>query len=57
MTETSFPDHVILLVRHGIHSIESLYLEQLAKNSVYAFTFISYSELIATGLRGSASLP
>jgi kynurenine formamidase len=40
LTGTSFPGHVILLVRHGIHIIENLYLEDLARDRVYAFTFI-----------------
>jgi kynurenine formamidase len=39
-TGTSLPGHVILLVRHGIHIIENLYLEELAEDRVYEFTFI-----------------
>jgi kynurenine formamidase len=40
LTGTSFPGHVILLVQHGIHILENLYLEELARDHVYEFTFI-----------------
>lgn len=39
-TGTSLPGHVILLVRHGIHIVENLYLEDLARDRIYTFTFI-----------------
>ena len=52
-TETSFPGHVILLVRHGIHIIENLYLEELAHDRVYAFTFIC----LPPKLKGATGAP
>jgi hypothetical protein len=45
--------HVILLVRHGIHSIENLYLEELARDHVYAFTFIC----VPPKLKGATGSP
>jgi kynurenine formamidase len=53
LTETSLPGHVILLVRHGIHIIENLYLEELARDRVYAFTFIC----IPPKLKGATGSP
>lgn len=53
LTGTSFPGHVILLVRHGIHIIENLYLEELAKDRVYAFTFIC----VPPKLKGATGSP
>jgi kynurenine formamidase len=53
MTKTSLPGHVILLVRHGIHIIENLYLEELARDHVYAFTFIC----IPPKLKGATGSP
>jgi kynurenine formamidase len=31
---------VILLVRHGIYIVENLFLEELARDQCYEFTFI-----------------
>jgi kynurenine formamidase len=53
LTGTSFPGHVILLVRHGIHIIENLYLEELARDRVYAFTFIC----VPPKLKGATGSP
>lgn len=39
-TGTSLPGHVILLVRSGIHILEHLYLEELARDNVREFTFV-----------------
>ena len=36
----SLPGHLILLVRHGIYIIENLYLEALARDRCYEFTFV-----------------
>jgi kynurenine formamidase len=36
----SLPGHLILLVRHGIHIIENLFLEELAGGQVYEFLFV-----------------
>ncbi len=52
-TETSMPGHIILLVRHGIHIIENLYLEELAHDRVYAFTFIC----LPPKLKGATGAP
>lgn len=52
-TETSMPGHVILLVRHGIHIIENLYLEELANDRVYEFTFIC----LPPKLKGATGAP
>jgi kynurenine formamidase len=38
--KVSLPGHVILLVRHGIYIIENLFLEDLARDQCYEFTFI-----------------
>ena len=53
LTHTTLPGHVILLVRHGIHIIENLYLEELARDRVYAFTFIC----IPPKLKGATGSP
>jgi len=39
-TGTTLPGHVILLVRAGIHILEHLYLEDLARDGVREFTMI-----------------
>jgi kynurenine formamidase len=39
-TGTTLPGHVILLVRSGIHILEHLYLEELARDSVREFAFV-----------------
>jgi kynurenine formamidase len=36
----TLPGHLILLVRHGIYIIENLFLEELARDQCYEFTFI-----------------
>ncbi len=36
----TLPGHLILLVRHGIYIIENLFLEDLARDQRYEFTFI-----------------
>jgi kynurenine formamidase len=38
--KVSLPGHLILLVRHGIYIIENLFLEELARDQCYEFTFI-----------------
>ena len=38
--KVTLPGHVILLVRHGIYIIENLFLEELARDQCYEFTFI-----------------
>jgi kynurenine formamidase len=38
--KVTLPGHVILLVRHGIYIIENLFLEELAGDHCYEFTFI-----------------
>jgi kynurenine formamidase len=52
-TASACPGHVILLIRHGIHIIENLYLEELARDRVYAFTFIC----VPPKLRGATGSP
>lgn len=53
LTGTTLPGHVILLVRHGIHIIENLYLEELARDRVYTFTFIC----VPPKLKGATGSP
>lgn len=53
VTRTTLPGHVILLVRHGIHIIENLFLEELARDHVYAFTFIC----VPPKLKGATGSP
>jgi kynurenine formamidase len=53
LTGTSFPGHVILLARYGIHIMENLYLEELARDRVYAFTFIC----VPPKLKGATGSP
>jgi kynurenine formamidase len=52
-TGTSLPGHVILLVQHGIHIVENLNLEELARDRVYEFTFIC----LAPKFRGATGAP
>lgn len=40
-TGTTLPGHVILLVRHGIHIIENLNLEELARTDGQEFIFVT----------------
>lgn len=37
---TSLPVHLIMLVKHGVHLIENMNLEQLAADRVYQFLFV-----------------
>ena len=38
--KVALPGHMILLVRHGIYIIENLFLEELARDHCYEFTFV-----------------
>ncbi len=38
--KVALPGHMILLVRHGIYIIENLFLEDLARDQCYEFTFV-----------------
>lgn len=38
--EVTLPGHVILLVRHGIHILENMFLEELARDKGYEFLFV-----------------
>jgi kynurenine formamidase len=49
----SLPGHVILLVRAGIYIIENLYLEGLAANRIYDFTFVC----LPLKIRGATGSP
>jgi kynurenine formamidase len=49
----SIPGHTILIVQHGIHIIESLYLEELAADGVREFGFIC----LPLKLRGGTGSP
>jgi kynurenine formamidase len=51
--KVTLPGHLILLVRHGIHIIENLFLEELARDQCYAFTFIC----LPLKLRGATGSP
>jgi kynurenine formamidase len=51
--KVTLPGHVILLVRHGIYIIENLFLEELANEQCYAFTFIC----LPLKLRGATGSP
>jgi len=51
--KVSLPGHVILLVRHGIYIIENLFLEELARDQCYEFTFIC----LPLKLRGATGSP
>ena len=48
----AFPVHQLLIVRNGIHFLENLDLEGLAKDRVYEFAFI-FSPLRLKGATGS----
>src|SRR5439155_21912293 len=39
----TLPGHLILLVRHGIYILENLFLEELARDECYEFTFVCLS--------------
>jgi kynurenine formamidase len=49
----TLPGHVILLVRHGIHIIENLLLEELARDRRFEFTFIC----LPLKMRGATGSP
>ena len=49
----TLPGHVILLVRHGIYILENLFLEELARDQCYEFTFIC----LPLKLRGATGSP
>jgi len=38
--QVTLPGHVILLVRHGIHILENVFLEDLARDKQYEFLFV-----------------
>jgi kynurenine formamidase len=50
---TSLPGHVILLVRHGIHILENLFLEDLGAAEVREFLFVC----LPLKLRGATGSP
>lgn len=52
-TGTTLPGHVILLVRHGIHILENLFLEELAEAGHHEFAFIC----VPLKLRGATGSP
>lgn len=56
LTGTTLPGHVILLVRSGIHILENLYLEELARDQVREFAFVCLP-LKLTGATGSPVRP
>jgi kynurenine formamidase len=49
----SLPGHAILIVQHGIHILESLYLEELAAEGVREFAFVC----LPLKLRGGTGSP
>ncbi len=51
--KVTLPGHVILLVRNGIYIIENLFLEDLARDQCYEFTFIC----LPLKLRGATGSP
>ncbi len=51
--KVTLPGHVILLVRHGIYIIENLFLEELARDQCYEFTFVC----LPLKLRGATGSP
>ena len=51
--KVTLPGHVILLVHHGIYIIENLFLEELARDQRYEFTFIC----LPLKLRGATGSP
>lgn len=56
ITNSTLPGHSILLVRNGIHIVENLFLEDLAKNNIYEFLFVALP-LKFTGGTGSPIRP
>lgn len=53
VTGTSLPGHVILLVRHGIHILENLFLEELGAAGVTEFGFVC----LPLKMRGATGSP
>ncbi|HZU66618.1 MAG TPA: cyclase family protein [Ktedonobacteraceae bacterium] len=51
--QVTLPGHLILLVRHGIYIVENLFLEELAREQCYEFTFIC----LPLKLRGATGSP
>jgi len=51
--QVTLPGHVILLVRNGIYILENLFLEGLARDECYEFTFIC----LPLKLRGATGSP
>jgi kynurenine formamidase len=51
--KVTLPGHLILLVRHGIYILENLFLEELAGDQCYEFTFIC----LPLKLRGATGSP
>jgi kynurenine formamidase len=51
--KVTLPGHVILLVRHGIYIIENLFLEELAQDRCYEFTFVC----LPLKMRGATGSP
>jgi len=51
--KVTLPGHVILLVRSGIYIIENLFLEELARDQCYEFTFVC----LPLKLRGATGSP
>lgn len=51
--KVTLPGHVIMLVRNGIYIIENLFLEELARERCYEFTFIC----LPLKLRGATGSP
>jgi kynurenine formamidase len=51
--KTTLPGHVVLLVRHGIYIIENLFLEELARDRRYEFTFVC----LPLKMRGATGSP
>jgi len=49
----TLPGHAILLVRNGIYILENLYLEELARDKSYEFTFIC----LPLKIRGATGSP
>jgi kynurenine formamidase len=51
--KVTLPGHVVLLVRNGIYIIENLFLEELAQDKQYAFTFVC----LPLKIRGATASP
>jgi kynurenine formamidase len=51
--KVTLPGHVILLVRNGIYILENLFLEELARDKCYEFTFIC----LPLKMRGATGSP